>query len=39
MKERIDESKNVQTTLPAPTASAVRFCPTEIKSNKRYLKK
>ena len=27
-KERIDESKNVQTTPPAPTASAVGPCPT-----------
>ena len=29
-KERIDESKNVQTTPPAPTASAVGPCPTVI---------
>ena len=29
-KERIDESKNVQTTPPAPTASAVGPCPYEI---------
>ena len=30
--ERIDESKNVQTTPPAPTASAVGPCPTEIQT-------
>ena len=30
-RERIDESKNVQTTPPAPTASAVGPCPTVIK--------
>ena len=29
-KERIDESKNVQTTPPAPTATAVGPCPTVI---------
>ena len=29
--ERIDESKNVQTTPPAPTASAIGPCPTVIK--------
>ena len=29
-RERIDESKNVQTTSPAPTASAVGPCPTVI---------
>ena len=29
-KERIDESKNVQTTPPAPTANAVGPCPTVI---------
>ena len=28
--ERIDESKNVQTTSPAPTASAVGPCPTVV---------
>ena len=28
--ERIDESKNVQTTPPAPTASAIGPCPTVI---------
>ena len=30
-EERIDESKNVQTTPPAPTASAIGPCPTVIK--------
>ena len=30
-RERIDESKNVQTTPPAPTASAIGPCPTVIK--------
>ena len=30
-RERIDESKNVQTTPPAPTASAKGPCPTVIK--------
>ena len=30
-RERIDESKNVQTTTPAPTASAIGPCPTVIK--------
>ena len=30
-EERIDESKNVQTTPPAPTASAIGPCPTLIK--------
>ena len=29
--ERIDESKNVQTTPPAPTASTIGPCPTVIK--------
>ena len=29
--ERIDESKKVQTTPPAPTASAIDRCPTVIK--------
>ena len=29
-RERIDESKNVQTTPPAPTASAIGPCPTVI---------
>ena len=29
--ERIDERKNVQSTPPAPTASAIRPCPTVIK--------
>ena len=29
--ERIDESKNVQTTPPVPTASAIGPCPTVIK--------
>ena len=29
--ETIDESKNVQTTPPAPTASTIGPCPTEIK--------
>ena len=29
--ERIDESKNVQTTPPIPTASAIDPCPTVIK--------
>ena len=29
--ERIDESKNVQTTPPAPAASAIGPCPTVIK--------
>ena len=31
IRERIDESKNVQTTPPAPTASAIGPCPTVIK--------
>ena len=30
-RERTDESKNVQTTPPAPTASAIGPCPTVIK--------
>ena len=30
-RERIDESKNVQTTPPAPTASEIGPCPTVIK--------
>ena len=29
-RERIEESKNVQTNLPAPTASAIGPCPTII---------
>ena len=31
-RERIDESKNVQTTPPAATASAVGLCPTVIQT-------
>ena len=30
-RERVDESKNVQTPPPAPTASAIGPCPTVIK--------
>ena len=30
-REMIDERKNVQTPLPAPTASAIGPCPTVIK--------
>ena len=30
MRERIEESQNVQTTPPAPTASAIGPCPTTI---------
>ena len=29
-REKIDESKNVQTTPPAPTASAIGNCPTVV---------
>ena len=35
-RERIDESKNVQTTPPAPTASAVGPCPTVIQIVGRF---
>ena len=30
MKERLDESQNVQTPPPAPTARAVGPCPTVV---------
>ena len=33
-RERIDESKNVQTTPPAPTARAVGPCPTLIQTSR-----
>ena len=33
-RERIDESKNVQTTPPAPTARAVGPCPTIIQTSR-----
>ena len=33
-RERIDESKNVQTTPPAPTARAVGPCPTVIQTSR-----
>ena len=33
-RERIDESKNVQTTPPAPTTRAVGPCPTLIQTSK-----
>ena len=38
-RERIDESKNVQTTPTAPTASTVGPCPTVIQFSRRMVQK